>query len=121
MHTQMTKTSTACSSRVESDFCYNHLQGPLQPLSLRVQLPTLKEIEQYPVLLDPRDNSCLDKMFTRLGPKYTNVLITLDKAKNWGNNPYTTLSYVRQLMRQIYNPNLTSEQIKLIQRILENH
>lgn len=109
MNTQATKTSTACSSRIESDFGYNHLSGPLQPLSLRVQLPTLKEIEQYPVLLDPRDNECLDKMHTRLGAKYTNVLNTLYKAKNWGNNPNTTYSYVKQLMRQIYNPNLTSE------------
>lgn len=90
-------------------------------MSFVVPIPLIKEVEHYPRFLDPRDPDGIDKAQQRLGEKYILCLKTMLKAKNWGENPNTTVAYIRQFIRQQSNPNLKAEELSLIREILKKY
>ena len=103
-----TSSSRADSKNVSFD--YSHLSRNLKPVNFMIQVPLVREVEQYPRFLDPRDPNCLDKAQQRLGPKYVLCLRTMLKAKKWGESETTTFALVKQFARQLSNHNLSSEE-----------
>lgn len=61
--------------------------------------------------LDPTDNESLDKLLKKLGAKYTLVLKTLLRVKQ---HELICRSQLIQLRKQLANPEITTEQRKLI-------
>ncbi len=41
---------------------------------MKIQVNSLKDVAKYPILLDPYDQDAFDKIFKRLGDKYTTFL-----------------------------------------------
>jgi hypothetical protein len=77
---------------------------------MKIQVNTLKDVAKYPVLLDPYDNEAFDKIFKRLGDKYTTFLRVFSKVQTWGDrDPFAKTNYLRQLLKQRSNPNLNPE------------
>ena len=58
----LTTQNSSCLAESHSYFSdFPHLVGNLRPVNFVVQIPLIKEVEQYPRFMDPRDPNCLDK------------------------------------------------------------